>query len=241
MLYKTLITSLLLTGVLTAKAQDSLKPKTAYPAKKSELGISVITPAIMVLGATDFNERYTNLTYRYFLSEKHTIKPFVGMSFFPPPSLGYPRSVSAANSSTVYMMSNATTPTNFQVGVGYEYVLGGRRLKHLIGADLLYNNKFTREEILYYRETDSVDVNGKVGKVTTPIDTGRSVKTNNYDKIGLNLHYTIRYEVSKRWLITASAIMSNKYYIRTSKNGQASNFDANFIGLVSDISIFFRF
>src|SRR5262249_26081732 len=108
-----------------------------------------------------------------------------------------------------------------------------RKLKHVLGADVLYNNKFLREEYFYYEQTSD--------NKTTRIDTGSYVKTSNFDKLGLNLHYTLRYELSSRWLVTASATMANKFYRQKVRNSYSNNYSIDMLGLISDISIFYRF
>jgi len=224
----------------TVKAQDSLSLRKKSPERKHEVGVSIITPLIIVLGATDYNERFSNLTYRRFLSDKHAVKSFVGIG-----SAGIvpnnPRTVSATNTSTVYFINNRTTPSNFQVGFGYEYILGNKKLKHVFGADLVYNNKFLKEEFFYYQEIDSVGVNGKRFHQTTQLDTGSYVKTNNYDKIGFNLSYSLRYDISKRWVITASGTLSSRYYRQKVRNTYNTGTELEYVGLVSDVSLFFKF
>ena len=234
--FKKQIILLLTIAAFTAQAQDSLKTSAKAPKKKHELGVSIIVPLILAIGATDYNERYTNLTYRYFLKDKHAIKPFVGVSMVTPTPEAQ-KTISATNNSTLYAMNNITTPSNFQVGVGYEYIMGKKKLKHAIGADIYYNNKFLKEEFFYYQEIDSVGVDGNRFRQTTTLDTGAYIKTKNYDKLGFNLCYSVRYEASKRWVISTSTIMTNKFYWAP----RSSNYEMNFIGLISDISIFYRF
>jgi hypothetical protein len=225
---------------MTLSGQDTLTKQNNSMAKKHELGISLTTPMIILLGASDYNERYTNLTFRYFLSDKHAVKPFIGIS----PNPNNPNTdqyISSTNTSTIYLSNYSQTPSNFQVGIGYEYIMGKKKLKHVIGADILYNNKFLKEKHSYYKITDSTDIKGNTNNVTTPIDTGAYVKTNNYNKIGFNLSYNLRYELSKRWIITASTIASSKYYREGKSNSRINVYDFNIVGLISDISVFYRF
>jgi len=153
-----------------------------------------------------------------------------------------PGVVSANNTSTVYLMNNRTTPSNVQFGLGYEYVMGSKKLKHAVGIDVYYNNKFVRDQYFYYRDYDSTHTNGQTTREFTKIDTGGYVRTQNYDKVGINLSYSLRYEVSRRWMISASTIMTNKFYWDKKTNGsRGQNYEMNFVGLISDISIFYRF
>jgi len=83
---------------------------------------------------------------------------------------------------------------------------------------------------------------GQTTREFTKIDTGGYVRTPNYDKVGINLSYSLRYEVSRRWMISASTIMTNKFYWDKKTNGsRGQNYEMNFVGLISDISIFYRF
>lgn len=238
---KKLVTALLIIIVSCMGAQDTLN-KNKIPDKRHELGISIIVPVIYAIGAADYNERYSNIAFRYFITKKHAIKPFVGFSPFSAIA-NDPKAISTTNTSTLYLANNSKTPSNFQLGVGYEFIIGKRKLKQVLGADIYYNNKFLREELYYYRHFDSTDVHGSVTQGTTKLDTGRYVRTTNYDKIGFNLSYGLRYEASKRWVITASTIVTNKLYWSKSPGlpGRSSNFEMNVVGLISDICVFYRF
>lgn len=225
----------------SAQTKDSLSLK-KKPARPHELGFSVSSIFFLLAGVSDYNERYTNLTYRYLFREKQAVKVFAGASIFNSQAnkLESVR-LSVTNSSTVYSTYEKTTPSNFQVGLGYEYILGNGKLKHVLGVDLLYNNKFERERNYYSISHDSIIGNGTHYTHTSPIDTGRVTKSQNFDKFGVNLNYTLRYQLSKRWVITTGLLFSYKTYAVKSQAGNTRNGEANFNGLISDVSLFYKF
>jgi len=76
--YQKQLFALLIGITFTAQAQDTSKTTRKAPERRKELGVGIIVPAIIAIGATDYNECYTNLTYRYFISNKHALKSFFG-------------------------------------------------------------------------------------------------------------------------------------------------------------------
>lgn len=232
-----LLIFLLITG--TCNAQDSLVKKEK---KHYELGISLSTPLFVLLGVTDHNERYTNLTGRYFVAKKHAVKAFAGVALLNEGSSDYQQSsYPAVNQTTVFPTTEIKTPSNFQLGLGYEYIMGRRKLKTALGIDVLYNNKFESTKFYYLTNKDSVGPNGQNVININRLDTGAYIHNYNFNKLGINFSYSLRYALSKRWLLTGSFIMSYKIYRRKEGLHETTISDFNLIGLVSDISLFYRF
>lgn len=227
--------------VTFASAQDTL-PLKKKPERPHEIGFSASSLFFILAGVSDFNERYTNLTYRYFFKEKQAVKLFAGVSAFNSEANKYDQyQILAATQTTLYATNEKKTPSNFQLGIGYEYILGKGRLKHVIGADLLYNNKFESEKFYYIRVQESVDAGGnKIGS-SARLDSGAVNKANNYDKFGLNLNYSLRYSISKKWVITTGLLVSYKNYKIKNSYGTSRVSETNFNGIISDVSLFYRF
>ncbi len=233
------ITILLAALIFTASAQDSSLVK-KKPLRPHEIGFSASTAFFFLSGVTDYNERYTNVTYRYFFKEKQALKVFTGINMFNPENRTKSELRSVSQSS-LYANTEKKTPSNFQVGIGYEYVLGKGKLKHVIGLDLLYNNKFEKEQFYYSESKDTVDSKGNHFRNFNRLDTGAYLKTNNYDKFGLNLNYSLRYRLSKNWVITAGMLISYRTYRRKDKYGTSTVSEGNFNGIISDVSVFYTF
>src|SRR4051812_47448063 len=104
MSYKKQLAMAFIACAFTIQAQDTTSKVSKH---RHELGVSVIVPLILAVGATDYNERYTNLSYRYFLSKNHAIKPFVGISTINNVP-NNPQTVSSTNTSTLYFMNHTT-------------------------------------------------------------------------------------------------------------------------------------
>jgi hypothetical protein len=224
------------------KAQsDTIAPVT-FKESRHEIGLGILSPFLMVVGATDLNERYTNFSYRYRIHQKHAIKAFIGNAFFNSNENKMTQErMQATPGQTVYLNRVFRTPTNFQTGLGYELILGKNKLKHVVGVDLLYNNKFTSEHTSYFLLKDSSVANGNNSIIGRGIDTGAATLTRNYDKFGANFSYNLRYEFSKKWLITSSFVMNYRFYKRRENGILAGISDFSINSLISDISLYYRF
>lgn len=204
---------------------------------RHEIGLSVLPAGIMLTGATDYNERFTNLAWRYRLTPDHALKLFAGMTLFSAPyddtrTIGY---VSAPGT-TVYPISFIDRPTNVQFGGGYEYMIG-ERLKHVIGLDAFYNYNKQTTRYYYERIKDSTDVNGTTTTILETLDTGRYSVKKTLEKVGVNVSYSLRYSLSRRWVVTCSMIATVRFQMKDGSN--VTEFMMN--GLLGDISLFYRF
>lgn len=225
---------------MTGRAQDTLSPVIKKPQRPHEIGFSASTIFFVMAGVSDFNERYTNLTYRYLPGHHHGLKAFAGINMFNANN-EFRSGVVSVTQSTVYATTERISPSNFQLGLGYEYIIGKRRLQQVVGLDVLYNNKFEIHRSYYTNSRDSTDNRGQHYIYTSRIDTGAHTTATNYDKFGLNLNYALRYSLSKRWLLTASMLVSYKTYRRREQQGYSRVSELNFNGLISDVSVFYRF
>src|SRR5690606_3165141 len=100
------------------------------------------------------------------------------------------------------------------------------------------NNKFERNNF-YYMQKHEIAGSGQAEY--TRLDTGAYVKGTNFDKFGFNISYSLRYQFSKRWVATASCIGSYRAYKRREKGMEGNISDFNMTGLISDISVFYKF
>lgn len=241
MKHKKNFTLLFIAMAFCSNAQDSLSLKKKVE-RPREIGFSASSVFFFLAGVSDPNERYTNITYRYFFKERQAIKLFTGASLFNNEGNKYEQSkLMSANQTTLYATREKKTPSNFQLGIGYEYILGNGKLKHVLGADILYNNKFVSDKSYYISVRDSIDGNGHSTLHTTRLDSGAVTKTNNYDKFGLNLNYSLRYRISKKWVITAGLLVSYKTYKSKTPYGHTRVGETNFNGIISDVSVFYKF
>lgn len=227
---------------MRSNSQDTIVQPKSFTENRNEFGVSVLSPFFMIAGAKDDNERYTNLTYRHRFSQKHAIKALVGTALFDESEGRFKQDqVQSVPGKTLYLTTETKIPTNFQTGLGYEIMFGNGKLKHVVGVDLIYNNKFVSQESYYVRYNDSLDANGNHNFSINRLDTGRVIKSRNYDKFGLNISYSARYEISPRWVITGSFILNYRYYERRIYNIMTGVSDFNVNGLLADVSIFYRF
>jgi hypothetical protein len=207
------------------------------PDRPHELGLSIHMPILMIMGISNEVPRYSNLTYRYRLNDRRAIRAFIGAR---PPQDRYPDPVSAgiipAQDTTYYNVIYSTEPSNFQTGVGFEWMFG-RRLKHVPSVDIVYNNVFHKDE--YF--TMQTLRHGNTA-VSSKLDSTAYVRAYNEDRYGFNFSYSLRYPLSRRWVITGSLVISYRYTSRlTHTGGVITNHSFDLHGPLSDISIFYRF
>lgn len=229
--------------VSIANAQDTIKTKMPKPERPHEIGIGVATPLCLLMGVTDYSGRFTNLTYRQWLDGKRAIRAFVGANFVEetdPYTQPYNSGIIPTSEPLVYSTKRTTRPTNFQIGVGYEYMSGGR-LKHGPGIDLVYNNVFEKTEYFDMKVYQTSGPNNSYTDHYDRLDSGAYVKGVTTNKFGFNLSYSLRYEMTKRWVFTASAMGSFRVATVNAPTGKSTNFDFNMVALLSDISLFYRF
>ena len=93
----------------------------------------------------------------------------------------------------------------------------------------------------YYGTRDTI-INNIQFTDYIPIDTGKTVINNYLHKFGITPFYSVRYSISKRWLITTSVRANFQTYKRKVEgypDMYVSDFNLN--GLISEISLFYRF
>lgn len=222
-------------------AQDTLSAKKVIPEKRHETGLSVMVPFLLLAGVSDnHNERFSFLTYRYRFTERHSLRASVGFAPFYEEYKDNPISLASVAQNTVYSNVYSHNPTNYQVTLGYE-LMRGKKLKHVFGFELLYNNRFAVDSYYYTEDYITTLPDGTTIRNRRTLDTGSYSKTFNYHKFGANISYSLRYDIGKKWAITASTIASFKMYqqIKTNRTSMVSDF--SMVGLISDISMFYKF
>ena len=239
---KTVFLSLcVFTVIAQAQVSDTIGKKKKF--NQHELGINLLPPLLFVSGATGVQPKFLNTTYRYLKNEKHAFRVTTGINVYN--TGGHPSfmndMVSHSNDLTIIKTTSNRSPINIMTGIGYERILGKRKLKHVVGFDLNYNYVSRKTIIDYYGFKDSI-VNGINYMEFVPIDTGKTVIHKYYNKFGITPFYSVRYELSPKWTLTASTRF-NFQYSRLSYPGypKISSFDFNTSGLLSELSLFYRF
>lgn len=204
---------------------------------KHELGLGLIYPMTLVIGNVNSdNNHYTNLSYRYKLSPKNCIKLLAGMAHpFNASSLTQTKVLILPSNTSLVANTLYQTPSNCQFGIGFEHFIGSKQLKLFAGADFMYNNLFSKKTFFYTNAADSASPH------LNKLDTGAYVSARNYNKVGIDFHFGARYEFNSKWVIMGTFTASQRVY-GTTANGRAirvNDFTIN--GLISDISLYYRF
>ncbi len=225
-----------------ALGQDSINAKNPVPLKRNEIGLNVLPPILLLAGVNSAQTKYFNATYKRFLSERNALRVTAGVNVFnTPTNPNIIKSTFVGGGLTLNKVTTTSTPINVQGSLGYERVMGKRRLKHVIGADLTYN--YVNERVLseYYGTKDTTINNIQMSDYIR-IDTGRTVKNNYVHKFGITPFYSIRYPITKRWLLTTSVRANFQMYKRKVDGYPDMTIsDFNLNGLLSEVSLFYRF
>lgn len=229
--------------VAIAHAQVSDSSSKKINPKCHEIGVNLLPPLLFISNANGVQPKFFNATYRYLKNEKHAFRVTAGINVYN--SGGFPSFrtdvVLKSNNFTIYKNTSDGTPANFMGGIGYERIFGKRKLKHVIGCDMTYNYVGRRTSVDYYGLKDSL-VNGNLQREFVPIDTGKTIVHKYYNKVGIAPFYSIRYELSSKWLITASTRVNLQYSQMTYAGyPKIASFDFNASGLLSELSLFYRF
>jgi len=223
-------------------SQDSLSNKGLTKPKRNEVGINVLPPILILSSVTRSQPKFFNATYRYLYSETNALRITGGINVFNSSNLAKQSvAVSISNSITVYKNTTVSNPVNTMLGIGYERIIGKRKLKHVVGCDLTYNYVKENTAINYHAIKDTI-INSYKQENFMPIDTGKTNYQRYFSKFGITPFYSLRFALTPKLLVTASTRLSLQTY--TIKNDRYPNmrvFDFNSDGLISEISLFYRF
>jgi len=238
---KNLISVFLIFFVFEMRGQDSSSTKQVLKIRKNEIGINVLPVLVELTGAMPDHKDLINITYRRLIKNKHALRITSGVYTPEYERPDYIAAVISKSNSVAVIQNNKVGGINLQAGIGYEYIIGRRRLKHVVGLDLTYNYQKQIISTDYSLVKDSIGPNNFHQSTSSSIDTGKVVKNNYYNKIGANLFYSLRYPLSKKWLMTASVILSWQTYRTQDLSQNVRIYDFNVNGLVSEVSLFYRF
>lgn len=234
---------LLCVFAINAHSQDSLKTDNSIKPKRHEIGLNILPPFLALAGAGGGNSQYFNITYKYFLNERTAFRTTAGIIVFGNHNLygNQTETVIKTNSVTVNKTNYSHDPTNIQGTIGLERIFGKRKLKHVLGFDLTYNYQNHRENISYYKLTDSIGANNTKIQNWQNIDTGRTVVNSYINKYGITPFYSVRYPITEKFILTSS-VRFNLQASQRRYNGLTYNsFDFNMSGVISEVSLFYRF
>jgi hypothetical protein len=234
---------LLCAYTLNTHSQDSIKTDKPIKIKRHEIGLNILPPFLALTGVSGGNPQYFNITYKYFLNERTAFRTTAGIIVFGNHNIygNQTETVIKTNSVTINKTKYTQNPTNIQGSIGLERILGKRKLKHVIGFDLTYNYQNQRENISYFKITDSIGINNEKIQMWQNIDTGRVVTNTYFNKYGITPFYSVRYPITEKFILTSS-IRFNLQASQRRYNGLTYNsFDFNMSGVISEVSLFYRF
>lgn len=234
---------LLCAYALNANSQDTTTTANLSKVKRHEVGLNILPPFLMLAGASGGNPHYFNFTYKYFLNERLAFRTTAGIIVFGN-NYSYSNqteTVVKTSSVTINKTNYTHDPTNVQGSLGLEYVFGKRKLKHVAGFDLTYNYQNRRENISYYKLTDSIGSNNQKIQNWQNIDTGRAVINTYINKYGITPFYSVRYPITEKFILTSSMRLNLQASQKRYNGITYTSFDFNMSGIISEVSLFYRF
>lgn len=233
------------------KAQQYLSYDSIH---RHEISVSVL-PVINVLSGSFSNSTYTNFNfgYKYYFPKYAFRTAFVFFPSFNGYNSGFSFYDRTVGNRIVFRRDHYRVNPKLQLNIGFEKLFKYNRLVHGIGVDVSVNNSTVRYGTDYYYRPYGFNSNAPVNFGDT---TNYAVDSLSYSvsekKIGLGLQvfYSIRYKISKRFYLSAtigpslnfSFVNGQRYEARTKETQKykATQFDFPNVGFISDISICFR-
>lgn len=234
-------------------SQNYLSPDTA---RQHEISVSVL-PIINFVSGSFEGSGYTNFNfgYKYYLKNKLVFR--TAFVLFPH---GYNRSHtegmviyhSTVGNKNIFYTEQASGSVKSQINIGLEKNYKYNRLIHGVGVDAFINHsRVTYQTNYFYRYTNQSLVWSSVSDtVNYSVDSLGSGHTLKKVGCGLQVFYSVKYQISKRWYVSATVgpsvnLSFIKVFMYENETKQSSNFRVNQldfpnVGLISDISICFR-
>jgi len=250
---KLTVICLTLCFVYQLKAQEVLAYDTI---RKHELSLGVSPAIAVMLGAGDYSNRMNfNLSYKCYFKNNYVFR--TSFAAFPIANPGflrglseYDRTVNGVNVFRTYYTGNGIKT---QLNLGGEKIYKINRLMHGIGAELGFNHQFLQWGEDYRSQPFRSNPNNSY----SPADTANySVDSLGYRStatqigIAVQVFYSVRYQIARRWYISATLGPSinfayakgNTYDRRKKENSSIDSFNLDFpnVPIISDISICFR-
>lgn len=235
--------------------------------RNNEIGLNIAPLASGLMGASTFSPKYT-VTYKKLCEQKSALRfslSYVarnGNSYFWSGPDSYDNYDVLSSSDSVQLRRYHTyKPGNkIQLSIGYEYRWGKKKLKHFVGADITggyYKTTNVWEDKEYILRvwdspnsgtSDSLPTWGQ--NTSAPTSIARQITADMF-YIGLNPFYGLRYDVSKRFTLSAQTgfdlsfdfgnSYDDNYANGTYTEGRQIWFNFETIGLISDLSLIYHF
>lgn len=267
-----LIISLLLLSIGILSAQTITKPKKTYKYihpyndtlwRKNEIGFGISAPGLSDAFVKKNKDIFDcNIQYKRLFTKSNAFR--LGVNYYSestgndntyvnPATLGSFNNLDTITTRATEYTSNKSAYINF----GYEHFFGKKRIKFIIGSDIIVGFNKNTTQVLYNKYVTKVDtlINGMLIYSYKEINNssningayssnGVSYQTYNTDfLIGLKPFIGLRANISNRLAFN----FYTSFYLTYTDNFKSDiterrsnlNFDIN--GLVSEVSLFYRF
>lgn len=251
---KAVIVSLLILS-FRAKPQNYLSPDTL---RRHELSVSVL-PVVNLFSGSFSGSTLTNfnLSYKHYFKNSYVFRSAIVLfpkGYNSPDYAGlvfYDRTIGSNN---IFYSESWRGSIKSQLNVGIEKIYKMNRLMHGFGTDFFINYSWvTYRNYYFYRPGYISNTNFFIPGDTTNYNVDSLGYHWNERRIGIGLQvfYSVRYKINKHFYLSAtigpsfnfSFINGSRYENRTRQSRNYKNFDFEFpnVGLISDISICYRF
>lgn len=252
MMKKTLIAILLFFIIGKTNSQNYLSADTI---RRHEISVSVLPVINFVSGAirastlTNFN-----FGYKYYFKNNYVLRTALVLfpkGFNSPYGAGLVFYHSTVGNKNIFYTQNVNGTIKSQLNIGIEKIYRYNRLIHGVGLDAFINQvKATYQTRYFYRYFNQNFITTLNDTMNYSVDSLGYKHQENKVGVGVQIFYSLKYKISKRWYISAtvgpsfnfSFVNVERYEARTKETlkYKAKQFDFPNVGFISDISICFR-
>ncbi len=221
--------------------------------RKHEIGAS-FSPALVIMlgGSPGYYNRFA-VTYRKNKSEHYSLRIAASVTSYYEPYYFWNNNnpIHETDSTVTYYMTGGNKNPKWQLNFGYEYNWGKRKVKWYTGGDLFYaySSTYGHSSTIRYRK-DSI-INGNMNiHLDSVLNHFSSLRINHH--LGFSPLIGLKFPISKRFYISAQFHInlglqfggrreeySNNTF--TVYHDKYINFEVDSPGIISDLSLVFRF
>ena len=246
-------------------AQEVAKTDTSgYKFRKNELGLNFVPLVGAALGGFSSNPQYA-LSYKHIFKGSNAFRINVGVQLYVQENWQYSSPnmpdnyelVSQSLTTEIRRYSESISDPKYQLGIGYERRVGNHRLSRFYGADLIMgrsSRSYSKKDYFMVLDSAGTPYSNGPSWIIDPNNNQPSTafdsRTNSF-YFGLSPFYGFRYPITKRLIVTAQMgfdasiaignYQSDDYANNIHLSGMVTTADFNIKGLISDLSLVFRF
>jgi len=248
---KKIISYLLIFIFPVSVADAQMEDDTTTKIRKNETGFSFIPAVVVALGGSTAYESNFAVTFRHFMNEKNAFRLKPSVSYFDEHARDISEVIELTDSTRVTEYKTTNISASPSVNFGHEYHWGKKKIKWFAGCDVFYN--FRKQEyniFTIYATKDTTSLASGIIYYSTDSIKSSKISESNRHSIGIAPFIGFRVIINEHWAISANTsfnsgpgftnqnIYDDNVFLRKE---EWTEFNFEMIGLISDLSVIFRF